>query len=84
MELGRAALPPDKAGGRTLSKGRRVETCPIDVGPEPLVRWFIADHQCVVPKFDVVAGCVEETRDLPLRKELRIGDEVGALTMHEE
>ena len=53
-----------------------METCPIDVEPEQLVRWLIADRQGAVPKFEVFASSVGETRDPPLRKELRIDDEV--------
>ena len=41
-----------------------------------MVRWFITERQGAVPKFEVVASCVEETRDLPLRKEFRIGNAV--------
>jgi hypothetical protein len=53
-----------------------VETYPLDVEPEQLVRWFIAERRGAAPKFEVVASCVEEVRDLPLRKEFLIGNEV--------
>jgi hypothetical protein len=53
-----------------------VETYPLDVEPEQLVRWFIAERRVAAPKFELVASCVEEARDLTLRKGFRIGDEV--------
>jgi hypothetical protein len=53
-----------------------MEAFPIDVEPEQLVRWIIAERQSMVPKIEVVTNCLKEARDLPLRKEFRIGDEL--------
>lgn len=47
----------------------------IDVEPEQLVRWILAEGEAATARFEAVASCIKETRDLPLRKEFRIGDE---------
>jgi hypothetical protein len=74
--IGRRRLSPEELAVQTISKKRRVETYPIDVEREQLVRLFIAERQGAVPKFEVVASCFEETRDLSWRKEFLIGNEV--------
>lgn len=51
---------------------------PIDIEPEQVVRWIIAEHQVAPSKFKVVARRHVETRELPARKELRLGDEERA------
>jgi hypothetical protein len=51
---------------------------PIDIEPEQVVRWIIAEHQVAPSKFKVVARRHLETRELPARKELRLGDEERA------
>ena len=76
IKLRGVAFSPQQGGSADFLEGRRVETCPIDVEPKQLVRWLIADRQGAVPKFEVFASSVGETRDPPLRKELRIDDEV--------
>ena len=52
-----------------------MEAYPIDFEPEQLARWFIAERQAAVPKFELLTNCSKRREDLPLRKELRIGDE---------
>jgi hypothetical protein len=56
-----------------------VEAYPIDFEPEHLARWFIAERQAAVPKFELLTNCSKRREDLPLRKELRIGDEVHSV-----
>ena len=52
-----------------------MQSYPIDVEPEQLVRWIIAEREAAAPRFEVVASCIRETRDIPMKKELRLGDE---------
>lgn len=52
-----------------------MQSYPIDVEPEQLVRWFIAEREGGGSRFEAVAGCVRETRELPVGKEFRLGDE---------
>ena len=56
-----------------------MEAYPIDFEPEQLARWFIAERQAAVPKFELLTNCSKRREDLPLRKELRIGDEVHSV-----
>jgi len=52
-----------------------MEDFPIDVEPEQLVRWIIAERTGAASRLEIVASCSRETGELPLRKEFRLGDE---------
>jgi hypothetical protein len=53
-----------------------MQSYPIDIEPEQLVRWIIAERETTPRRFEVVVSCVKETRDIPIKKELRLGDEM--------
>lgn len=48
---------------------------PIEIEPEQIVRWIIAEHRAAPSKFKIAARRATETHELPTRKELRLGDE---------
>jgi hypothetical protein len=52
-----------------------MQTYLIDIDPEQLVRWIIAELEASPSKFKTIARRATEARDLPIRKELRLGDE---------
>jgi hypothetical protein len=48
---------------------------PIDIEPEQIVRWILAEREASPSKFKIVARRTPEVRELPTRKEMRLGDE---------
>ncbi len=52
-----------------------MENYPIDLEPRQIVRWIIAESQIAPHEFKATARREVETRALPTRKELRLGDE---------
>lgn len=52
-----------------------MQTYPLDVDPEQLIRWIIAERATNPSRFKLAANRVAEEREIPLRKELRLGDE---------
>ena len=50
-------------------------TCPIDIEPEQIVRWIVAEHKSTPSLFKFDARCGVEVRDIPPRPELHLGDE---------
>lgn len=52
-----------------------MQTYPLDIDPEQLVRWVIAERKTNPVSFRTVARQATEVRTIPLRKEFRLGDE---------
>ena len=52
-----------------------METYPVDLDPEQLVRWIVAEQKAAPSAFRVSARCTTEVRVIPNRKELHLGDE---------
>lgn len=52
-----------------------MQSYPLDVDPEQLIRWVMAEREANPSRFRLAANRAIETRDIPLRKELRLGDE---------
>jgi hypothetical protein len=52
-----------------------MQTYPLDIDPEQLVRWLIAERKANPIGLKTVARQMTEVRSIPLRKELRLGDE---------
>lgn len=52
-----------------------MEIWPVDVEPEQIVRYVLAESRSARPRFNAFARRAKETRDIPPRKELRLGDE---------
>jgi len=52
-----------------------METFPVDLDPAQVVRWIIAEQHAAPSTFRITANRATETRDIPMRKELRLGDE---------
>jgi hypothetical protein len=52
-----------------------MQTYPIDIEPGQIVRWIIAERRATPSEFRIVATRALETRELPTRKEFRLGDE---------
>jgi len=55
-----------------------MQTYPIDIEPEQIVRWIIAERRAAPSKFRIVARRNLEPRELPAGKELRLGEEERA------
>jgi hypothetical protein len=51
-----------------------MRTYPIDIEPEQIVDWIMVETQEAPAEFKVSARQAIETRDLPTRKELRLGE----------
>lgn len=51
-----------------------METYPIEVDPEQIVDWIIAESLLAPHEFKVSARRAIETRELPTRKEFRLGE----------
>jgi len=52
-----------------------METYPVDIDPEQLVRWIMAESEAAPSAFRIMATRRREVRDIPLRKESHLGDE---------
>jgi hypothetical protein len=48
---------------------------PLDIDPEQVVRWIIDEDRAAPSRFRILARRGAELQDIPLRKELRLGDE---------
>lgn len=52
-----------------------METYSVDIDPGQIVRWIIVEHQAAPSTFRITASRASVTREIPMRKELRLGDE---------
>jgi hypothetical protein len=52
-----------------------MRTYPLDVDARQLVRWIMAEHKGAPARFRTLAKYEVETRQLPVRKELHLGEE---------
>ena len=48
---------------------------PIDIDPEQIVRWVIAEHEAAPSTLRTVARRTIEVREIPARREFHLGDE---------
>ena len=51
-----------------------MDTYPVDIDPGQLVRWLKAEHEAAPNSFKITARRTMEAEDLPVRKELHLGD----------
>jgi hypothetical protein len=49
-------------------------TYPIDIEPEQIVRWLVAEENATPSLFRFDARCANEVRDIPDRSEYHLGD----------
>ena len=52
-----------------------MQTYPVDIDPKQVVQWLVAEHEVAPSGFRIQARRSIETRDIPLQKELHLGDE---------
>lgn len=52
-----------------------METYPVDIDAGQVVRWVIAEQRAAPSTFRITASRITEARDIPMRKEFRLGDE---------
>jgi hypothetical protein len=52
-----------------------MESYPVDIDPEQVVRWVKAEHDASPSTFRLLARRVREVRQIPARRELHLGDE---------
>jgi hypothetical protein len=52
-----------------------MRTYPLDIDPMQVVRWIMAEQQAAPSRFRIIARRTSEVRDIPVRKELHLGDE---------
>jgi hypothetical protein len=52
-----------------------METYPLDIDPEQVVRWIKAEQEATPSAFRVTASRTTEVREIPVRKEAHLGDE---------
>lgn len=52
-----------------------MQTYPVDLDPEQIVRWAIAERQATPTTLRMLARRAVEVRDIPIRKEYHLGDE---------
>lgn len=52
-----------------------MQSYPVDLDPEQIVRWVMAERRAAPLPFTTIARRGAEPRDLPARRELRLGDE---------
>jgi len=52
-----------------------MQTYPVDLDPEQIVRWAIAERKAAPATLRMLARRAVEVRDIPVRKEYHLGDE---------
>lgn len=52
-----------------------MQTYPVDLDPEQIVRWAIAERRATPTTLRLLARRAVEVRDIPIRKEYHLGDE---------
>jgi len=52
-----------------------METYPVDVDPEQVVRWLRAERQAATAALRVTARRATEVREIPVQRETHLGDE---------
>ncbi len=48
---------------------------PVDIDPEQIVRWVVAEHEVAPSTLKTLARCTTELREIPARREFLLGDE---------
>jgi hypothetical protein len=52
-----------------------MEVFPVDIDPAQILRWIIAEQRAAPSTFRITASRATEAREIPIQKELRLGDE---------
>ena len=52
-----------------------MQTYPVDIDPEQFVRWIRVEHEAAPSAFTITARRANEVKEIPLRKEIHLGDE---------
>jgi hypothetical protein len=52
-----------------------MQTYPVDIDPEQVVRWVRAEHEAAPSTFRITARRTREVREIPIQKETHLGDE---------
>lgn len=52
-----------------------MQTYPVDIDPGQVVRWIRAEHETVPSAFTITARRAIEVKEIPLGKEIHLGDE---------
>jgi hypothetical protein len=52
-----------------------MQTYPVDIDPEQVVRWLRVEREAVPSGLAIAARRVIEVKEIPLRKEIHLGDE---------
>jgi len=52
-----------------------MQTYPVDIDPKQIVQWLLAEHEAAPSGFRIQARRSIEARDIPVQKELHLGDE---------
>jgi hypothetical protein len=50
-------------------------TCEVDVEPEQIVKWVMAEHEATPAAFRIAARQTAEMREIPEKREYHLGDE---------
>src|SRR5512145_2104046 len=52
-----------------------MQTYPVDIDPEQVVRWLRVEREAAPSVFAITARRAIEVKEIPLRKEIHLGDE---------
>lgn len=52
-----------------------MQSYPVDIDPEQVVRWVIAEHETAPTSLRILARRSTEMHEIPIRRELHLGDE---------
>jgi len=52
-----------------------MQTYPVDIDPGQVVRWIRAEHEAAPSVFTITARRANEVKEIPLGKEIHLGDE---------
>ena len=70
-----ARVPRVMLNGSDSNDERQMQTYPLDIDPAQVVRWARAEHEAAPSALRVSARRTNEVREIPVRRELHLGDE---------
>ena len=73
--LSQAFTDTNCTSGKAVTKGRKMESFPVNIDAEQVVRWIMTEQAAAPSTFETTATRTTEVREIPERREYHLGDE---------
>ncbi len=73
--LSQALTDTNCTSGKAVTKGPQMESFPVNIDAEQVVRWIMAEQAAAPSTFKTTATRTTEVREIPERREYHLGDE---------